>query len=116
MASPSLTASSSQLLTTRQVAEILGYKTDTLRKWRTQGCGPSYIKIGSRGIRYLVSDIQHFIDWCLGYQADQLSRMTKQARSGIPHENEMEDCASTVNFLAEQKRKFHKLTGGKKHA
>jgi predicted DNA-binding transcriptional regulator AlpA len=40
-----------QQLTTRQAAHYLGFDPATLRRWRAQGRGPSYIQYG-RAIRY----------------------------------------------------------------
>lgn len=50
-----------KLLNTQEVAEILGYKPNTLEIWRNRGIGPKYRKIG-RLVKYAESDINAFID------------------------------------------------------
>ena len=52
------------LLTTEQAAEYLKVARSTLRKWRSQGRGPSFRKLGDRrtgGTRYLRSDLDDYI-------------------------------------------------------
>jgi len=49
----------SKLLTTRQVADLLGLAPKTLRNWRTQGLGPVAHKLGNR-VRYRAEDV---VDW-----------------------------------------------------
>ena len=48
------------LLTTAEVAELLNYTPDTVRRWRREGRGPAYIKDGEE-IRYLPADIKAWI-------------------------------------------------------
>jgi len=48
-----------KLLTTEQVAEILGVKPGTLRIWRIQGKGPHFRKIGAL-VRY---DERVVLEW-----------------------------------------------------
>lgn len=50
------------LLTTSQVAEILGQSVGTLQNWRSnrRGEGPPYVHIGQR-VRYRHSDVQGWI-------------------------------------------------------
>ena len=36
-----------------------GVNVKTLKRWRNEGCGPRYIKIG-RSVTYLPKDIEHF--------------------------------------------------------
>ena len=52
---------SAELLTTAQVAEILTLKPQTLAKWRMDGSGPSYIRLGT-AVRYKATDIQAYIE------------------------------------------------------
>jgi excisionase family DNA binding protein len=49
------------LLSTDQVAEYLGIAVNTLEKWRVQGKGPAYHKLGVF-IRYRKSDVDAWID------------------------------------------------------
>ena len=48
------------MFNTKQAASYLGYKSDTLRKWRQQGKGPVFLKRG-RDVRYRLSDLNAFI-------------------------------------------------------
>lgn len=49
------------LLTPQQAAEILQKPVTTLKKWRSEGNGPTYVKIG-RDVRYKESDLLAYID------------------------------------------------------
>lgn len=43
-----------------EAAAVLGVEPGTLRKWRWEGKGPKFLKIGS-SVRYSIEDIQTFI-------------------------------------------------------
>jgi excisionase family DNA binding protein len=47
-------------LTTKQVAEYLGVKDQTLRVWRHQGRGPLFHLIG-RLVRYHIDELDDFV-------------------------------------------------------
>ena len=49
-----------KLLTEQQVAEQLSITTNTLRKWRWLGKGPTFIKIGA-AVRYEADTLATFI-------------------------------------------------------
>ena len=51
----------SEFLTTPQAADFLGLKKGTLEVWRSQGRGPTFVKLG-RAIRYRLKDIEDFIN------------------------------------------------------
>jgi len=56
------------LLDTKQTAQILGMKPNTLEKYRCYGGnGPKYTQISKRAIRYKKSDVIAFIDERSGY-------------------------------------------------
>lgn len=44
----------------RDAATYLGFQPTTLRKWRWQGLGPSYVR-SQRAVRYLVADLDHWL-------------------------------------------------------
>jgi excisionase family DNA binding protein len=48
------------LLTTAQVAEILGVKVDTIEKWRYQNRGPKFIRVGGL-VRYRPSALEEYL-------------------------------------------------------
>jgi predicted DNA-binding transcriptional regulator AlpA len=50
-----------ELLTERQVAQLLQIKAATLRKWRWEGRGPSYLKLAGSAVRYRRRDVDRFI-------------------------------------------------------
>jgi predicted DNA-binding transcriptional regulator AlpA len=47
---------------TPAAAEYIGHKTATLEKWRVQGKGPRFVKIGSRSVGYTEEDLDAFIE------------------------------------------------------
>jgi len=53
---------SEQLLTTIQVAEMLGLKPSHLERLRHQGKGPVCIKLGYRTVRYAPSAVQAWLE------------------------------------------------------
>ena len=50
-----------QLLTENQLADKTGISPRTLQKWRWEGGGPPYIKLG-RSVRYRLSDVLEWLD------------------------------------------------------
>ena len=50
----------SPLLKERDVAAVLNIKIVTLRRWRWEGRGPRFVKVGA-AVRYDPSDIESFI-------------------------------------------------------
>lgn len=51
------------LMDERQLAELLGIKPDTIRKWRVFKKGPRAIKIGHL-VRYQTADVEAWIAAC----------------------------------------------------
>ncbi len=49
------------LLTTPDVAEWTGLSQVTLRRWRTSGEGPAFVRLG-RAVRYRREDIAAFVE------------------------------------------------------
>ena len=49
------------LLNDTQAAEVLGLSIHTLRIWRHQSKGPSFIKLG-RSVRYDPADLRRFVE------------------------------------------------------
>ena len=47
-----------EFITEKQAAKKLALAPRTLRNWRVRGCGPPFIRISARCIRYRVSDIE----------------------------------------------------------
>jgi len=50
-----------KLLTEQELAEIFGFKATTLRRWRWEGVGPVFRKIGSC-VRYHPDDIAAYVE------------------------------------------------------
>jgi predicted DNA-binding transcriptional regulator AlpA len=56
----------------KQTARIMGVAVQTLRNWRHQRKGPSYIKMG-RSVRYQLNDIQEYLDkWKIDPEQNEL--------------------------------------------
>ena len=51
-----------QLLNTKQAAKILGISPSFLERDRWAGARVKFIKIGSRTVRYRLSDLESYID------------------------------------------------------
>ena len=51
---------SSKLLTEYEAAELIGYSVHWFRRKRWESCGPKYLKIGAREVRYREADL---VDW-----------------------------------------------------
>jgi predicted DNA-binding transcriptional regulator AlpA len=49
------------LLTESEAADRLRLKKKTLQRWRWQGSGPAFVKLGS-AVRYCEDEISRFID------------------------------------------------------
>lgn len=49
-----------KLFSGHQAAEMLCLSEQTLRKWRWEGKGPQFVKIG-RKVLYRDEDLQHFV-------------------------------------------------------
>lgn len=45
------------LLTTAAAAERLAVKSSTLARWRRQGRGPRFLKLGRKTLRYRLGDV-----------------------------------------------------------
>lgn len=52
------------LLNEKQAAEMLGFKVQTLRKWRWAGEPPRYMKVGVK-IFYDQADLQEYLNDCI---------------------------------------------------
>lgn len=51
-------------LDTRQAAAFLGYKPNTLERWRCDGIGPKFVRVGNGPrptIRYALADLRNFV-------------------------------------------------------
>ena len=49
-------------LTEREAARYLGVSSAVLRLWRADGTGPVYFRAGSKLIRYLLRDLDRWIE------------------------------------------------------
>jgi predicted DNA-binding transcriptional regulator AlpA len=50
------------LIDEHRLAEILGVSTSTLAKWRHDGDGPAFIRVGSKSARYAMPDVRKWIE------------------------------------------------------
>lgn len=51
------------LLNEKRVAETLGMSLAALRRWRYDGRGPKFLKLGS-AVRYRPADVQQWLQAC----------------------------------------------------
>ncbi|MFC1482354.1 helix-turn-helix transcriptional regulator [Myxococcota bacterium] len=51
------------MLTTAQVAELIGIKCQTLRRWRMTGVGPKYHRLGSSNRGPCRYSLRHINEW-----------------------------------------------------
>ena len=64
------------LLTQHQAADRYCVTTKTLQRWRTQGVGPRYIRIGSRQVRYREADCDAYdARQSFNHRADELAQV-----------------------------------------
>ena len=54
-------ATSLDLLTERETADMLRIKPETLTTWRHKGEGPKYVRVGRRTVRYPREQIFQFV-------------------------------------------------------
>ena len=59
------------LLTTKEAAPILGVSVAFLERDRWAGARVPFIKIGSRAVRYRLSDLNTYIDSCVKRSTSQ---------------------------------------------
>ena len=57
----SLTLLEDRLVDTKRAASVLGLKPFTLRRWRIDGEGPRFCKLGG-AVRYRLSDLEKFVE------------------------------------------------------
>ncbi len=61
-----------KLLTTKEAAPILGISVAFLERDRWAGARVPYIKIGSRAVRYRMSDLNAYIESCARQSTSQV--------------------------------------------
>ncbi len=72
-----------RLINEREAAYLLGFTDRTLQKWRQDGVGPAYKKIG-RNVRYRLSTIQAMVT---GGQCNSTSQYRNQSSGTGPKNN-----------------------------
>ncbi|MTE10442.1 helix-turn-helix domain-containing protein [Corynebacterium aurimucosum] len=53
--------STCELLTTADLAERLKISVATARRWRHNGKGPNYVRLGHNDVRYRLEDVDAFL-------------------------------------------------------
>lgn len=48
-------------LTPKELGKILGVSIKTLQRWRSEGEGPKFIKVGNKRIRYSFKDLDRWV-------------------------------------------------------
>jgi len=54
------TSPAQPLLTVDQAAEYLSFQPRTLDAWRVRGCGPKFVRVSARAVRYRIEDL---VEW-----------------------------------------------------
>lgn len=53
---------STQVVRERVAAQILGVSHRTLQRWRLEGFGPPFVRIGRRAVGYRKADLTSYVD------------------------------------------------------
>lgn len=53
---------SDELISTEELAEILGLKTRTVKSWREKGKGPKFLRLSHKVIRYKKVDVEKWLE------------------------------------------------------
>ena len=64
-------------LRTPAAAEYLGFSTPTLEKWRWEGKGPRFYKLGGHAVGYKLSDLEAFAEASSHRSTSEYSPATK---------------------------------------
>lgn len=72
-----------KLLAERDLSELLGVNRATLRRWREDGTGPLFVRLGSKLIRYREDDLTAFLDRRSGGEPFPEDRI-QASRNAIP--------------------------------
>lgn len=51
-----------RLLSTRELADLVGIKPQTIRRWRLEGRGPKFIRLSGSKVAYDPADIAAFLE------------------------------------------------------
>jgi len=51
-----------RLLKIDDTVRLIGVNAVTLRRWRDHGCGPRFVRLGPRLIRYREDDVDEFLN------------------------------------------------------
>lgn len=62
----------SSLLTSDDLAKRWAISTSTVARWRSDGIGPAFVKIGGQ-VRYRVQDVEQYEDLSLKVHTDPLA-------------------------------------------
>jgi predicted DNA-binding transcriptional regulator AlpA len=58
------TNSAQPMLTEKDLSKLLPISLHALRRWRTEGRGPKFIKVGGTLVRYRMEDVEKFLRAC----------------------------------------------------
>lgn len=71
------------MLTSREAAERMRIRPNTLEIWRVKGIGPIYLKVG-RAVRYAESDVISWLEAQARSSTSQLVGALRSTRKFIP--------------------------------
>jgi hypothetical protein len=75
---PEPRSSERRMYDTPGAAKYLGNATATLERWRLQGIGPRWFRVGPKNVRYLESDLDAFL--IAGYRTSTSDRCEEAPR------------------------------------
>lgn len=72
-------------LSTREAADYLGLTPVTLRKWRCDGTGPTWLKISEARVRYLRADLEAWLASRPRYQSTSAHKAAVRTAAASSH-------------------------------
>jgi predicted DNA-binding transcriptional regulator AlpA len=67
---------SKELLTTKDAAQLLSLRPDTLARWRWRGIGPEFVRVGGRAVRYPATALA---DWLRSQRAVSVPNISNRS-------------------------------------
>ncbi len=67
-----------ELLDSRQAAKVVNVRPRTLEGWRRRGCGPPFIRLSPRAVRYRIEDLERWIEEHRVTDESSLERILRQ--------------------------------------
>jgi predicted DNA-binding transcriptional regulator AlpA len=82
---PAVLSTADPALSTQDAARYLGVSPVTLRKWRCEGIGPTWMKITEARVRYLRSDLDAWLASRPRYQSTSAAKAAVRSAAASSH-------------------------------